>query len=104
VNPTTGELQTSEKLAQTYAELIKTRPILDATVAALNLPDTPNVTVSLVRNTQLMRITVADSIPSAPRHRRRAGAPAHPAKPLGSSAAGTAYREFVRGHLSDLEQ
>ena len=29
VNPTTGELQTSEKLAQTYAELLKTRPVCD---------------------------------------------------------------------------
>jgi len=105
VNPTTGEMQTSEKLAQTYAELIKTRPILDATVAALNLPDTPNVTVSLVRNTQLMRITVADSIPE------RAAATADELarqliqqSPSDPQRQEQAYREFVRGQLSDLEQ
>jgi len=105
VNPTTGEMQTSEKLAQPYAELIKTRPILDATVAALNLPDTPNVTVSLVRNTQLMRITVADSIPE------RAAATADELarqliqqSPSDPQRQEQAYREFVRGQLSDLEQ
>jgi non-specific protein-tyrosine kinase len=104
VNPTTGEIQTSEKLAQTYAQLVKTRPILDATIAALNLPKSPSVTVSLVSNTQLMRITVADSIP------QRAAATANELanqlieqSPSGTQREEQAYREFVTAQLAELE-
>jgi succinoglycan biosynthesis transport protein ExoP len=105
VNPTTGEMQTSEKLAQTYAELIKTRPVIEATMAALGLPAAPKVTVSLVRNTQLMRITVADSDP------QRAAATADELanqlilqSPSAPQRDEQAYREFVREQLKDLEQ
>jgi polysaccharide biosynthesis transport protein len=104
VNPSTGEIQTSQRLAQTYAELLKTRPILEATQQNLGLRHKPKVTVSLLRNTELMRITVADTIPS------RAAATANelanqlirrsPSDPEGREQG---YREFVHAQLDDLE-
>ncbi len=104
VNPSTGEIQTSQRLAQTYAELLKTRPIMDATRQNLGLPHMPKVTVSLLRNTELMRITVADTIPS------RAAATANelanqlirrsPSDPEGREQG---YREFVHAQLDELE-
>lgn len=107
VNPTTGELQTSEKLAQTYAELVKTDTILATTMTSLNLPRLPRekVTVALIRNTQLMRITVADSDP------RRAAATADELarqlilqSPSGPQRQEQVYREFVGGQLEELQR
>ncbi len=104
VNPTTGELQTSEKLAQTYAELVKTRPVLEQTMLALNLPTEPQVIVTLVRNTQLMRLTVSDTDPA------RAQATVDELarqlilqSPSAPEREEQAYREFVQGQLTDLE-
>jgi capsular exopolysaccharide synthesis family protein len=105
LDPTTGELATSEKLAQTYAELIKTRQIQQATMDALGLPHEPEVTVTLVRNTQLLRITVADQFPD------RAAATANELarqlilqSPSDPERDEQGYREFVRSQLADLEQ
>ncbi|MHB1295992.1 MAG: tyrosine-protein kinase domain-containing protein [Anaerolineae bacterium] len=104
VNPTTGEMQTSEKLAQTYAELIKTRPVVDATMANLGLAHDPSVSVTLVRNTQLMRVTVSDSSPA------RAAATADELanqlilqSPSAPQREEQSYREFVKSQLADLE-
>ncbi len=104
VNPTTGELQTSEKLAQTYAELVKTRPVLEQTMAALNLPREPQVTVTLVRNTQLLRLTTADTDPG--RARDTANELARQLilqSPSAPEREEQAYREFVQMQLTDLE-
>ena len=104
VNPTTGELQTSEKLAQTYAELVKTRPVLEQTMAALNLPREPQVTVMLVRNTQLLRLTVSDTNPA--RAQATADELARQLILQSPSAPGRedqAYRAFVQAQLTDLE-
>ncbi|HHX66393.1 MAG TPA: hypothetical protein GX702_16065 [Chloroflexi bacterium] len=105
VNPTTGELQTSEKLAQTYAELIKTRSILGAVQDALSLPDKPEVFVTILRGTQLVRVTAGDS------HPQRAAAIANEVaeqlvqqSPSASQREEQAYREFVRLQLQDLEE
>ncbi|MHB0856555.1 MAG: tyrosine-protein kinase domain-containing protein [Anaerolineae bacterium] len=104
VNPTTGEMQTSEKLAQTYAELVKTRPVVDATMTNLGLSEDPEVSVTLLRNTQLMRITVSDSSPS------RAAAIADELarqlilqSPSAPQREEQAYREFVKSQLAELE-
>jgi succinoglycan biosynthesis transport protein ExoP len=71
VNPDYAEFYASERLAQTYAELIKREPILRATAAALGFsdPDTQwrslqgHIAVSLVPGTQLMEIRVTDTDP-----------------------------------------
>ena len=105
VNPTTGELSTSEKLAQTYAELIKTRRVVEATMLALGLPEEPEVTVTLRRNTQLLGVTITDRDP-----RRAAETANELARQLISQSPSApqrdeqAYREFVRGQLRELER
>lgn len=69
VDPTSGELQTSERLAHTYAAILTTRPVLNATIDALRLPrgtfasDYPKVSVAPPSMTQLLRITVHDLSP-----------------------------------------
>ena len=104
VNPTTGELQTSEKLAQTYAELLKTRPVLEAVQAALGLPEKPEVQVALVRSTQLLRITASDTDPA------RAAATADALaeelilqSPSAPQRQEQQYRQFVDQQLSELQ-
>jgi non-specific protein-tyrosine kinase len=105
VNPTTGELQTSEKLAQTYAEVIKTQSVLGVVQASLALAEEPRVTVTVLRNTQLMRITAEDATP------QRAAAIADQLarqlilqSPSAPQREEQAYREFVRKQLNDLEE
>jgi len=62
INYTT--MMTSERLAQTYAQLITTRPVLMA-VAEMLGPDQPigSIGVQVLENTQLMRISVVDTDP-----------------------------------------
>lgn len=67
-NPNTQDMSTSERLAQTYAEMVRRQPILQATVEALDLGVgwkalRGQVSVNLVRNTQLMEIQVTDTDP-----------------------------------------
>jgi non-specific protein-tyrosine kinase len=105
VNPTTGELATSEKLAQTYAELVKTRPVVEATMLALDLPEMPEIAVTLVRNTQLLRITVsgqdARQVAAIANELARQLILQSPSDPQRDEQA---YREFVRGQLRELEE
>ena len=104
VDPDTGSIQTSEKLAQTYAQLLKARPILEATQAALGLPAKPDVSVTLLSNTQLLRITVSDSDPA------RAAATADELanqlisqSPSDPQREEQSYRAFVNEQLAELE-
>jgi succinoglycan biosynthesis transport protein ExoP len=67
-NPNTQDMSTSERLAQTYAEMVRRQPILQATVEALDLGVgwkalREQVSVNLVRNTQLMEIQVTYTDP-----------------------------------------
>ena len=103
-NPDWSQLETSQRLAQTYAELAKTRSVLDATMVALGLPEQPRVSVSLIRDTQLMRITVADSLPQ--RAAAAADEVAHQLvlqSPSAREREEQAYRAFVNKQLADLE-
>jgi len=104
VNPSTGDIQTSQRLAQTYAELVKTRTILDAVVQKLGLPRRPQVTVTILRDTQLLRITVADSDPL------RAAASANELarqlvlqSPSAPEKQEQAYRQYVYQQLEELQ-
>jgi len=68
VDPNYSDFYTSERLAQTYSELIKREPILKATARALGFEDQwrslqSQVAVNLVAGTQLMEITVTDTDP-----------------------------------------
>ncbi len=67
-NPNTQDLFTSEQLAQTYAQMVTRRPVLQATVEALNLGTSwmalkGRVQASIIQGTQLMDIKVMDTDP-----------------------------------------
>lgn len=59
---------TSQQLAKTYSELLHKRPVLEATLQQLNLPLDPeelarSVNVDLIRDTQLIVLSVEDTDP-----------------------------------------
>lgn len=63
-----NSLLTSERLAKTYAEILRTRPVMAAAIARLQLDTTPDslagrTIVSVVRDTQLIELTVEDTNP-----------------------------------------
>jgi len=65
---TYSSILTSERLAKTYRELLKKRPILEEVIASLSLNMTPielakRVEVKLVQDTQLIELSVEDSDP-----------------------------------------
>ena len=67
-NPSTQDLGTSERLAQTYAEMIRRQPILQGVVDALELGIPwewlrEQVQVNLIQNTELMELKFMDSDP-----------------------------------------
>lgn len=70
-SPNTNEytaILTSERLARTYAELLKTRPVLDEVIRRLNLDMSTAeladlVSVQPVRDTQLIRLSVESTNP-----------------------------------------
>jgi succinoglycan biosynthesis transport protein ExoP len=69
---TTGDILTSEQLAQTYAYIAQRQPVLQSTIEALSLNDTwqelkKRVTVNPVRDTQLLEIIVEAGSPEEAR-------------------------------------
>lgn len=72
--PTTGlseytAVLTSERLAQTYAQMLTGRPVLEATIDRMGLSEAPEelakrVKVERVRDTQLIRVKVEDTDPA----------------------------------------
>jgi succinoglycan biosynthesis transport protein ExoP len=109
-NPNTTDLYTSEKLAQTYGEIVRRQPVLQATVGTLNLPMSwqslqGRVSVRLVEGTQLMEISVTDTDPEQARtiadevaRQLILQSPTSPEK-----AAADQHREFVQRQLGELQ-
>lgn len=67
-----GAILGAERLAGTYADLVKTRPVMERAIkrAEVNTtPDTlaPLVTVQPIRNTQLLQLSVESTSPTAAR-------------------------------------
>ena len=57
-----GTIIASERQAQTYAQLMLTRPVLDAVTARLGLPElTSVISVEPIQDTQLIRVDVEDT-------------------------------------------
>ena len=69
-DPNTQDLYISRELAQTYAEMVKRRPILESAAQALGLsyiPSGGNVSTRQVAGTQLVEISVRDTDPDRAR-------------------------------------
>jgi len=56
-------LLTSERLARTYSELLRTPKVLGPAAEKLGLSELPNVQVQLVRDTQLLKVSAEDTDP-----------------------------------------
>jgi len=108
-NPNAQDISTSERLAQTYAEIVRRQPILQATVETLGLDTTwrelrGRVVVNLVRNTQLIEIQVYDTDPQ--RARLTADELARQLilqSPTEQDKEREQYRQFVTAQLADLQ-
>lgn len=71
-NPAASDFSTTQQLAQTYVQLVRRQPLLQATAEALDLNVSWEVLVGQVSaaalpNTQLMQISVVDSSPQRAR-------------------------------------
>jgi capsular exopolysaccharide synthesis family protein len=68
-NPDSGQIATSQRLSQSYAEVAATRPILEGVVRKLSVPMSPDallgrVQVVALRDSTLIRITAQDEDPN----------------------------------------
>lgn len=65
-NPTYQDFDISSRLSQTYVDMVQRRPILEGAAEALGLSQAPwsgNVSARVVPGTQLLEITVRDTMP-----------------------------------------
>lgn len=62
-NPTGLEFYTTQQLAGTYADIALRQPVREATMEVLGLSWLPEYSARLVPNTQLLEITVIDTVP-----------------------------------------
>ena len=62
-NPTNTDLALAQQLANTYAEVLRRRPVRSATMETLGLSWLPNYIVATVPDTQLIELTVEDVDP-----------------------------------------
>lgn len=65
-DPSTQDIYISQQLAQTYAEMVKRRPILEGAAQALGLrfvPSREDISTRQVPGTQLLEISVRDTVP-----------------------------------------
>ena len=106
VAPSSADFYTSERLAQTYAELIQREPVLKGTAAALGFEDQwrrlrEQVSVHLVAGTQLLEIRVTDTSPA--RAKRIANEIAHQLMATVEQARPQdSYRRFIEEQAASL--
>jgi capsular exopolysaccharide synthesis family protein len=65
-NPEARDIYLSQQLAKTYARIVQRQPLLDSAAQALGLDYTPAidaVSAHLIANTQLLEISVRDTVP-----------------------------------------
>ena len=103
-NPSGNELLLTQRLATTYADIARRKPIRRATQTALGLSWLPEYTVRVVPNTQLLEITVVDTDP------QRAQAVANELanqlirqSPTGPDPEEQQRQAFINQQLDDLE-
>ncbi len=105
-DPNAQDLYLSQQLAQTYADMVRRRPILEGVAEALGLdyvPSAANVSARQVPGTQLLEIAVRDTHPE--RARAIADIIAYQLILQSPTEAGEEQqrRAFVQAQLEDLE-
>jgi non-specific protein-tyrosine kinase len=103
-NPNSSDLYLNQQLATTYADLARRDNIREATMAALGLKQLPEYSARVVPNTQLVEISVTDTVP------QRAQAVANELvmqlaklSPSGPGGRNDARQSFIEGQLTALE-
>jgi non-specific protein-tyrosine kinase len=105
VNPSSQDLYMSQQLAQTYAEMVRRRPILESAAQAMGLayvPSAGSISTRQVAGTQLLEISVRDTNPE----RARVLADEVANQLILQSPATSEDQErqdFVRDQLADLQ-
>ncbi|MFL7809112.1 MAG: Wzz/FepE/Etk N-terminal domain-containing protein, partial [Anaerolineae bacterium] len=105
-NPTNQDLYISEQLAQTYAGMVRRRPILQGAANALGLPFIPsegNVSARNVPGTQLLEIQVRDTDPERAAALSDAIAQQLILQSPAESGEDQSRRAFVQTQLEQLE-
>ncbi|MDF1512712.1 MAG: polysaccharide biosynthesis tyrosine autokinase [Anaerolineae bacterium] len=104
-NPSNADLYISQQLAQTYADMVKRRPVLAGAAEALGLnfvPASESITTRQVPGTQLLEISVQDT--NALRAQALADEIAHQLIIQSPAGGDTQKRQdFIEEQLSDLE-
>ena len=104
-NPTSGDIYISQQLAETYAHMAVRQPVLSGAAQALGLEYVPvadTVSTRLVADTQLLEISVLDTVPE--RAKALADEIANQLilqSPTGSG--GSERQTFVQQRLAELE-
>lgn len=103
-NPNSQDIWLSQQLAQTYATMVQRQPIRQAAAAALGLEYIPYATARQVPGTQLLEISVQDTIPE-----RAAAIADEIANQLilqspTASSENQQRQAFVQSQLEDLEE
>ena len=106
-NPDYTDLYVSERLAQTYINMVQRRPVLQGAAAALDLPYAPSsgsVSARLVEGTQFVEISVRDSSPEHARDLADEIARQLILQTPTDSLEDRERRAFVQQQLQDLEE
>jgi capsular exopolysaccharide synthesis family protein len=104
-NPDSGQIYVAQQLAQIYADRVRREPIQEATMDALGIDWLPQYQSRVVPNTQMVEISVTDTIPE--RAQIIARELANQLMLQSPAIAGTetgARQEFIREQLSSLQE
>lgn len=103
-NPDSGQIFIAQQLASIYADMARREPIQHATMEALGINWLPNYQSQVIPNTQMVQISVTDTIPQRAQiianelaRQLMLQSPA-----LGSTEIGT-RQDFIRQQLSSLQ-
>ncbi len=109
-NPNAGDINTSNLLAQTYTQIIKTSPVLQGAIDTLGIKTSVDalrgqVSASQIQGTQLMDVRAVDTDPK--RAALIANEVAHQLMlqgPAGQEAENSKQRDFLRSQADDLQK
>jgi polysaccharide biosynthesis transport protein len=104
-NPTSGEFYLGEQLASMYADMVSREPIRNATMEALGIDWLPKYNAQALANTQLIEISVSDTVPN--RAQAVAAELAHQLilqSPSGVQSDDQAQQGFINSQLATLQK
>lgn len=109
LNPDATDIYTSQQLAQTYIQIVRTEPVLQGVVDTLGLKESTDslrasINASIIQGTQLIELHVVDTNP--PRAQAIANELAHQLilqGPASKDAENSNRRDFIQKQVDDLQ-